>query len=48
MRETLLKVLEASFERENSKLDPTDMGALQRMIEKKRKLQALEKLHISL
>lgn len=48
MRETLGKVLEASLEQSNEQMDPTDMSALQRAIEKKRKLQELNRLHISL
>lgn len=48
MRETIGKVMEAALEQLNHTMDPTDMAALQKVIEGKRKLQELDKLHISL
>lgn len=48
IRETIRKVMETALERRSADLDPADMGALQKVIEGKRKLQELDKLHISL
>lgn len=48
IRETVGKVMEAGLERQNAELDTTDMAALQRVITGKKRLQELDKLHISL
>ncbi|MDD2959925.1 MAG: DNA primase [Lachnospiraceae bacterium] len=48
MKETIGKVMEASLEQRSATMDPADMGALQQVIEGKRRLQELQKLHISL
>lgn len=48
IRETIRKVMEAGLEQQNAELDTTDMAALQRVITGKKRLQELDKLHISL
>ena len=48
IRETVGKVMEAGLERQNAELDTTDMAPLQRVITGKKRLQELDKLHISL
>ena len=48
LRETILRIRQGSLEEERKALDPTDMEGLKRMIEHKRLLQELEKLHISI
>ena len=48
IRETIRKVMEAGLEKQNAELDTTDMAALQRVITGKKRLQELDKLHISL
>ncbi len=48
LKETILRIRQGSLEEERKALDPTDMEGLKRMIEHKRLLQELEKLHISI
>ena len=48
IKETLLRIKQNSMEQKQRNLDPTDMAGLSQMIEDKRRLQELEKLHISL
>ena len=48
MKETVKKVMEAGLEQRNASLDTTDMAALQKMLEAKRKLQNLDKMEIRL
>ena len=46
--ETIRKVMEHGIEQRTENLDPTDMIGLQKLIEAKKRLQSLSKLHISL
>ena len=48
IKETILKVKNNSIEHQTMNLAPTDMAGLQRLMESKRKLQNIGKLHISL
>ena len=48
LKETILRIRQGSLEEERKALDPTDMEGLKRMIEHKRLLQELEKLHSSI
>lgn len=48
LKETLIKVKEYSIEDASRKLAPTDIQGLQKLMEAKRGLQDLQKLHISL
>ena len=48
IKETILKVKNNSIDHQTMSLDPTDMVGLQRLMESKRKLQNIGKLHISL
>ena len=48
LKETLLRVKSHSIEQQTRNLAPTDMAGLQRLMEEKRKLKDLEKLHISI
>ena len=48
LKETILRIKTGSLEREKKNLDPTDMEALSRIIEHKRQLQEMERLHISI
>ena len=48
MKETVKKVMEVGLEQRNASLDTTDMAALQKMLEAKRKLQNLDKMEIRL
>ena len=48
IKETLLRIKQNSMEQKQRNLDPTDMAGLSQMIEDKRRLQELERLHISL
>lgn len=48
IKETLLRIKQNSMEQKQKNLDPTDMAGLSQMIEDKRRLQELERLHISL
>ena len=46
--ETIRKVMEHGIEQRTNDLDPTDMSGLQKLIEAKKRLQNLNRLHISL
>lgn len=48
LKETIIRVKQASIEERSAKLNPTDIQGLQRLMEAKRALQDLEKLHISI
>ena len=48
LKETILRIRQGSLEEERKALDPTDMEGLKRMIEHKRLLHEVEKLHISI
>ena len=45
---TIYKVVEHGITQRSRELDPTDMAGLQQLIDAKRRLQELKKLHISL
>ena len=48
LKETIIRVKQNSIEERSAKLNPTDIQGLQRLMEAKRALQDLEKLHISI
>lgn len=48
IKETVQKVMEYGIEQRTANLDPTDIAGLQRLIDAKRRLQDLGRLHISL
>ena len=48
IQETIRKVMEYGIEQRTSQLDPTDISGLQQLIDAKRRLQELGKLHILL
>ena len=48
LKETIIRVKNYSVEHATKKLDPTDIMGLQRLMEAKRSLQDLQKLHISI
>lgn len=48
IRETIRKVVEQGIEQRTRALDPSDIGGLQMLIDSKRRLQELSRLHISL
>ena len=48
LKETLIKVKDYSIEYATKKLAPTDIQGLQKLMEAKRALQDLQKLHISI
>lgn len=48
IRETIRKVMDYGLKQRNASLDPADLAGLQSVLESKRKLQELSKLHISL
>lgn len=48
IKETLYKVVEYGIKQRTAALDPTDMGGLQKLIDAKRRLQEMKRLHISL
>ena len=48
LKETIIRVKKNSIEEHSGKLDPTDIQGLQKLMEAKRALQDLEKLHISI
>ena len=48
IKETLIRIKQSSMERKRQNLDATDMDGLKQIIEDKRRLQEMEKLHISL
>jgi DNA primase len=48
LKETILRVKQNSVEQRSKNMDPTDMSALMKVVEDKRTLEKLEKLHISI
>lgn len=48
IKETIYKVMEYGIKQRTAALDPTDMGGLQKLIDAKRRLQEMKRLHISL
>lgn len=48
LKETILRMKQRSIERHSKEMNPTDMVALMQVIEDKRNLESLEKLHISI
>ena len=48
LRETILRVKNNSIDHRTMHLEPTDMAGLQRLMEEKRKLEDIKKLHISI
>ncbi len=48
LKETVLRVKNHSIEEEAKQLDPTDMPGLQRLMDVKREMQDIQKLHISI
>ncbi len=48
LKETIIRVKKNSIEEHSAKLEPTDIQGLQKLMEAKRALQDLEKLHISI
>ncbi|MGF0032988.1 DNA primase [Bariatricus sp. SGI.154] len=48
LKETIIRVKNHSIEEATKRLDPTDMRGLQRLMDAKRELQDLQKLHISI
>jgi len=48
LKETIIRVKENSIEEASRNLDPTDIAALQRLMNAKREVQDLRKLHISI
>ena len=48
LQETILRVKDHSIEEATKNLDPTDIQGLQKLMEAKRELQSLQKLHISI
>lgn len=48
VKETLIRIKQGSMEQRRKQLDPTDMEGLAQVIEDKRRLQEMERLHISL
>ena len=48
LKETIIRVKNYSIDEATKQLDPTDIMGLQRIMEAKRSLQDLQKLHISI
>ena len=48
LMETVLRIKNHSIETATRNLEPTDMAGLQRLMEAKKELQDLKKLHISI
>ena len=48
LKETIIRVKTNSVDEATKKLDPTDIMGLQRLMQEKRALQDLQKLHISI
>lgn len=48
LKETIIRVKQNSIEERSAKLDPTDIQGLQRLMDARRALQDLQKLHISI
>lgn len=48
LKETILRIKKNSMDVRSGKLEPTDLAGLQRLIEDKKQLAQLQKMHISL
>lgn len=48
LKETIIRIKQNSIEHRSKNMDPTDMGALMKVVEDKKALEQLEKLHISM
>jgi DNA primase len=48
LKETIIRVKQNSIEHRSKNMDPTDLSALMKVVEDKRTLEQLEKLHISI
>lgn len=48
LKETIIRIKQNSIEYRSRSMDPADMGALMKVVEDKKALQQLEKLHISI
>ena len=48
LKETIIRVKNNSIEHATKMLDPTDIQGLQKLMEAKRELQSLQKVHISI
>ena len=48
LKETILRVKSHSIDEQTLRLEPTDMAGLQHLMEEKRRLEDLKKLHISI
>ena len=48
LKETIIRIKQNSIEQHSKNMDPTDMSALMKVVEDKRTLEQLEKLHISI
>ena len=48
VQETIYKVVEQAIGQKSRELDPTDMKGLQELVDAKRRLQEIRRLHISL
>ena len=48
VRETIIRIKDNSIKYRSDHLDPTDMQGLMKVVEDKRALEQLEKLHISI
>ena len=46
IQDTIRKVMEHGIEQRTATLDPTDIAGLQKLVEAKRRLQELGRLHI--
>lgn len=47
LKETIIRVKQNSIQWHNTHLDPTDIGGLQKIVNDKKQLEALQKMHIS-
>jgi DNA primase len=48
LKETIIRIKQNSIEYHSKNMDPADMTALMKVVEDKRALEQLEKLHISI
>ena len=48
IKETIIRIKTNSINMRSKNLDPTDMAGLMKIVEDKRSLEKLEKLHISI
>lgn len=48
LKETVVRIKENSIEYRQKHMEPTDLEGLQKLVEDKRRLQELRKLHISI